>query len=142
MHHKAVVSSLQPCLVKTLKHEICSIIFFAFIIILNWKSTFSFFSSMKTLKCNKFPYFLVKLNLKICICKDFLIKFRYLKLKILPEMLVTEFLAFVETTITQPLQSTPDTIAQFLSRLDYSNGGVIRTLPPEFVGSSRRGHCV
>jgi hypothetical protein len=32
--------------------------------------------------------------------------------------------------------------AQFLSRQDYSYGGVIRTLPPEFVGDSRRGHCV
>jgi hypothetical protein len=32
--------------------------------------------------------------------------------------------------------------AQFLSRQDYSYGGVIRTLPPEFVGDSPKGHCV
>jgi hypothetical protein len=36
----------------------------------------------------------------------------------------------------------PVTIAQFLSREDYSYGGVIRKLSTEFVGDSQRGHCV
>jgi hypothetical protein len=31
---------------------------------------------------------------------------------------------------------------QILSRYDYSYGGVIRKLSPEFVGDSPRGHCV